>query len=346
MQHAGGALISYGMQFMVIWWAWMGFTWFASAFDADDVPYRLMVFVQMAGALIIAAGIPAAFERFDFSTVTVGYTVMRVGLIALWWRAGKNNPTMRPATHRYIAGLLFMQALWIALLFAPKTWVVPMFFVFILMEMAVPAWAERKVRTPVHPEHINERYSLFTIIVLGESILAAVVSIKNTLAADAMTGGVLVVILCALVIVLSLWWLYFDKPSSEHVIQGGSLASGMIWGYGHYFIFAAAAAVGVGLSVAVEFANGSAKISETASQWALVLPVGAFLASLWLVHLPSMRTSIAQWLFPLTFALVFASALLASIVLTAIATALLAAGLLAALLYMHYDAMPRAEHGG
>jgi low temperature requirement protein LtrA len=344
--HAAGALISYGMQFMVIWWAWMGFTWFASAFDADDVPYRLMVFVQMAGALVIAAGIPAAFERFDFSIVTVGYTIMRVGLITLWWRAGKNNPALRPATHRYIVGLIVMQLLWIAMNFAPKTWMMALFFVFILMEMAVPAWAERTVRTPAHPEHINERYSLFTIIVLGESILATVVSIKNTLGANAMSGSVLVVLVCALVIVLSLWWLYFDKPSTEHIIHGSSLLTGFLWAYGHYFIFASAAAVGVGLSIAVEFTNGSAKISEAASQWALVGPVASMLASMWIVHFSLMRHSIAVWLFPVTTALVLASALLPGIVATASAAALLTALLLATLLYQHYDAKPRVAHGG
>ena len=50
------------MVFFAIWWAWMNFTWFASAYDCDDVPYRLAVFVQIAGALILAAGVPAMFE--------------------------------------------------------------------------------------------------------------------------------------------------------------------------------------------------------------------------------------------------------------------------------------------
>ena len=51
------------MVFFAIWWAWMNFTWFASAYDCDDVPYRLTMFVQIAGALILAAGVPAMFEH-------------------------------------------------------------------------------------------------------------------------------------------------------------------------------------------------------------------------------------------------------------------------------------------
>ena len=54
--HAAHGVVSYMMVFVSIWWAWMNFSWFASAFDNDDVPYRIAVFVQMAGALMIAAG--------------------------------------------------------------------------------------------------------------------------------------------------------------------------------------------------------------------------------------------------------------------------------------------------
>ena len=54
--------VAYLMVFFAIWWAWMGFTWFASAYDTDDVLYRLLTFFQIAGVLVIAAGVPRAFE--------------------------------------------------------------------------------------------------------------------------------------------------------------------------------------------------------------------------------------------------------------------------------------------
>ena len=60
--HVVDGLVGYLMVFFAIWWAWMDFTWFASAYDCDDVPYRLLVFVQITGALILAAGITAMFE--------------------------------------------------------------------------------------------------------------------------------------------------------------------------------------------------------------------------------------------------------------------------------------------
>src|SRR5580765_3221676 len=54
------ALVGYPTVFFAIWWAWMNFTWFSSAYDNDDVVYRLTTLVQIAGALILAAGVPRA----------------------------------------------------------------------------------------------------------------------------------------------------------------------------------------------------------------------------------------------------------------------------------------------
>lgn len=78
------SLVGYILAFFAVWWAWMSFTWFAAGYDTDDVPYRIAVFVQMAGAVIIAAGIARAFDDGDWSVVLLGYIVMRVPIIFQW----------------------------------------------------------------------------------------------------------------------------------------------------------------------------------------------------------------------------------------------------------------------
>ena len=90
--HALHGVLGFAAVFATIWWAWMGFTWFASAFDNDDALYRIKVFIQMCGVTVLAAGVPAAFEEFDYRLVTYGYTLMRVGLVAQWFRAAKSAP--------------------------------------------------------------------------------------------------------------------------------------------------------------------------------------------------------------------------------------------------------------
>ena len=89
--HFGDSVVAYLMVFFAIWWAWMGFTWFASEFDTDDVPYRLKVFVQMAGVLVLAAGVPRGFAAQDFRVIAVGYCIMRLGLLAQWLRAARRT---------------------------------------------------------------------------------------------------------------------------------------------------------------------------------------------------------------------------------------------------------------
>lgn len=114
--HAIHGLQSYGTAFFIIWWAWMNFSWFASAYDTDDVRYRLTVFVQLLGALVIAAGMPSVFEG-NFVIGTVGYTLMRVGTVAQWLRAAKSDPARRVTNMRYVKGLIAVQLCWIANLF-------------------------------------------------------------------------------------------------------------------------------------------------------------------------------------------------------------------------------------
>src|ERR1051325_11783393 len=56
--HADDVLLGFPLVFFGIWWAWMNFTWFASAYDTDDAIYRLATLVQLTGVLVMAAGVP------------------------------------------------------------------------------------------------------------------------------------------------------------------------------------------------------------------------------------------------------------------------------------------------
>ena len=100
------------MVFFAIWWAWVNFTWFASAYDVDDLLYRLFTFVQIVGVLILAAGVESAFTAGNFTIMTIGYVVMRVAMVAQWLRAAAGDPAARPAAlrvrgrHQHPAGRL------------------------------------------------------------------------------------------------------------------------------------------------------------------------------------------------------------------------------------------------
>lgn len=279
-RHVADGLIGYAMAFFGLWWAWMNFTWFASAYDCDDVPYRLAVFVQMTGALIFAAGVPALAEG-DLGVGVAGYVVMRLAAVGQWLRAATSDPPRRATARRYALGIGLVQLGWIGLAFAPSAFVMPGFLAFLVVELLIPAWAERAAPTTWHPHHIAERFGLMTIIVLGESILAATVAIQSALRAGEAPADVAPVIVGGLLIVFSLWWLYFYRPVHDLL---SSLRRAFVWGYGHYFVFASAAAVGAGLAVAVDQATGHAAIGSRGAGLAVAIPVAVYLICLWILH--------------------------------------------------------------
>jgi low temperature requirement protein LtrA len=298
--HALEGLIGYLMVFFAIWWAWMNFTWFASAYDCDDVPYRLAVFVQISGALILAAGVPAMFDTHvpNMATLT-GYVVMRLAIVAQWLRAAASDPDHRVTARRYAAGITIVQLAWVGMLWVPDLWV-PGFLTLAAFELAVPVWAERAAPTTWHPQHIAERYGLLTLIVLGESILAATVAIQSALASGEAVSALLPLIIGGLLIAYSMWWVYFDRPVHDLLT---SLGKAIVWGYGHYFVFAAAAAVGAGLAVSVDQATHHAKVSAIGAGAAVAIPVAVYLLCLWFLHdRPEYRQT--RWFGPITAGLV------------------------------------------
>ncbi|MCX2183244.1 low temperature requirement protein A [Streptomyces sp. SKN60] len=291
--HAGTGILNYAMVFWAIWWAWMNFTWFASAYDNDDVLYRVVTLVQIAGVLILAAGVSRAFEDHDFLVVYIGYVVMRLALSSQWLRAAHHatDPGERTMCRRYAAGVMACQVGWLALLFVAedvRPWV---FLVMALAEMAVPVYAEKDVTTQWHPHHIAERYGLFTIIVLGETIAAATVAVKSGVTENDALGEVLPIAAGGLLIVFAAWWIYFVVPAHDRLTSN---RQSFLWGYGHYLIFASAAAIGAGIEIAVEQAVGKAHITTLAAASAVTIPTAVFLMSVWLLHARYFKVGLAQ----------------------------------------------------
>jgi hypothetical protein len=126
---------------------------------------------------LLAAGVPAMFEaRMPNSAAIGGYVVMRLAVVAQWLRASRADPARRTTARRYAAGITLLQVGWVAMPFVPGPWILK-FLLFAALELAVPVWAERAGPTTWHPHHIAERYGLLTLIVLGESILAATTAV-------------------------------------------------------------------------------------------------------------------------------------------------------------------------
>jgi low temperature requirement protein LtrA len=331
--HVADGVVGYATVFFAIWWAWMNFTWFASAYDTDDIAYRLTTLVQIAGALILAAGVPAAMDGSDFTVITVGYVVMRLAMVTQWLRAARSDPPHRRSSLRFATGIAAVQLGWVLRLLLEDVGMAS-FLVLAAAELAVPIWAERATPTTWHPRHIAERYGLFTLIVLGECVLASTLAIETALDADAALADLATTAAGGLLTVFGMWWLYFAKESSQLLT---SLRAAYVWGYGHYLVFGSAAAVGAGLAVNVDYLTHQAAIGPRASAAAFTIPVALFLLAVWALQVRPHH--LGRWhsaLVPVTAVLVLASTLTAEAILV---TGLLVAAMIAAsLVVLHRPA--------
>jgi len=282
-------LVGFLMAFFAIWWAWMNYTWFASAYDCDDVVYRLLTFVIMTGSLMLAAGIPDLFDDGQSGLAVAGYAVMRLAMVAFWLRAARGDGPGRATALRYAAGIALVQVFWIArLLIDDQGWRYATFALGVVLELLVPVLAERGHRTPFHPHHITERYALFTIIVLGEVILASVQAVQGALHLG-MTGDLLGVIVGGLLTVYALWWTYFKRDHLE--LFEGPLRHNLAAGYGHFAVFVSVAATGAALAASVDVATHEAHASPRVVGLALAGAVALYLVALGVFHVIADRRS-------------------------------------------------------
>lgn len=293
---------SYAMIFFAVWWAWMNFTWFATAFDTDDWLYRLITIVQMGGVLVLAAGIPNAFEHGDFALPVLGYIVMRAAMIAQWLRASRSAGALRAVTRRYAFGIAGVQVLWILFLLVPAGAAqLVAFVVCVLLEVSVPVFAEHRRQTPWHPHHITERYGLFTLIVLGESLLASANAIIDALNEVESLGPLIAIAVLTLLVTASLWWIYFWPPHHRAVT---TFRRSLRYGYAHYFVFAAAAAFSAGIEVEIDVLTGESHLSSVAASFTVTIPIAVFLLGIWWIAIRENADRVVNTVVPLGAVLV------------------------------------------
>jgi len=316
--HLASAVFSYCLVFFSIWWAWVNFTWFATSFDTDDWLYRVMTVVQMAGVLVLAAGVHDAMVDGDFTIGIIGYVLMRLALVGQWIRAAVSSPRYRRTALRYAVGVVLVQVLWVASLALPLEFRPVATPFLILAEVLVPVWAETGAETTQwHTHHLAERYSLFTLIVLGEGLVASANAVIDALAHTEHLGSLLTLAACGLVITVGMWWIYFSREQHDHI---RSLPTALLFGYGHYVVFAAAGALPAGIEVAVQADAGHGGLTDAAVAATVAVPVALFVLSIWWLAIrPSLPLRVNALVVALTLAVVASIAVPAvSLPLTAV----------------------------
>ena len=199
---------------LVVWWAWIYTTWMTNWFDPESVLVRLVLLVVMASSLLMAVSIPEAFGNLA-PLFACSYIVLQVVRNAFNVYATPPDNAFHPVFLRILAWSLVSGVLWLAGGLAPsgsRTW---LWIAALAVDYVAPTvgyWTPRLGRSAttdweIETAHFAERFQLFIIIALGESIVVTGAT-ASSLILDFANGTALMV---AFATSAALWWLYFDE---------------------------------------------------------------------------------------------------------------------------------------
>jgi low temperature requirement protein LtrA len=267
--------------FIPVWWSWIGATLYANRFDVDDISNRLLTGVQMLAIAAMAVNIHHGLGESSVG-FALSYATVRAVLVFQYLRAARHIPRAQALATRYAQGFAIAAALWLVSVFVPLPFRLVLWAVGLFVDFATPL-SSLRLQTGLFPhlEHLPERFGLFTIIVLGEEIIAVVNGVSQQewswmSSASAMLG---------FSIAFSLWWIYFENVDGS-TLRSAAAASQIwmfqIWLYGHLPLVIGLAGTGVGVEHVIHSPPGEAL--STPERWLLCGSVALCLVSLSLLH--------------------------------------------------------------
>src|SRR3954454_23899911 len=198
---------------LVVWWSWNYTTWVTNELDPESPVVRLLMIALMLGSLLMAAAMPDAFGaraglfvgsylaiqigRHSFLTfIAAGPGTLereRAGRILVWFCA---------AGIFYVAGALAegptRTALWLVALAIDYGGPLVLFWIPGRTFVGESAWQ-------VTTAHFSERFGLFIIIALGESIVITGATVSGV----DLDAPILTAFATAFLTTAAMWWLYF-----------------------------------------------------------------------------------------------------------------------------------------
>jgi low temperature requirement protein LtrA len=193
----------------LVWWAWSAFVWAANAQDTASPVLRMALLLAMVLIFITGLAIPEAFG--DESTLfAVTYAGVRFLHLALYADASRRGNASWSAIAGFAVTVVIGMALLIAGSFLDGLARIALWTAALAIDYAGPAWLTReRLRglQEVAVAHFAERYSLFIIICLGESIVTIGVGASGRPVDTELIAAVAL----GLLITVGLWWTYFDS---------------------------------------------------------------------------------------------------------------------------------------
>jgi low temperature requirement protein LtrA len=312
--------------FTLVWWSWVSSTLYANRFDHDDVVYRLYKLASMAAVIgLAAAATEATGERYGVFVAC--QLLLRAVLMLQYMRAYRHIKAARTVARLYMIGATAGALLWAVSLLVPRPVGFGLWAAAVLLEALVPLVATRSSsNVPLHVEHLPERFALFVILVLGESVAGVAHGLYDaSWAPSAIPVAVLSFVLAA-----ALWWSYFDLAGAraKRLLNevGGERSNYVhdVYVFGQLPLTLALASVGAGIELAV-VESGAGEV-PTGTRLLLAGGVAVYLISMAVTDSGMSRRARDNWWWPL------AAAALALLDITLELPAVVVVGALAVLL--------------
>jgi low temperature requirement protein LtrA len=233
--------------FVPVYWAWVGTSVHANLHDTDNGVDRAGIFGLALCALFMALALPQAYAGRG-ALFGGGYFALRVLLAALYFR-GRKITLITPLIAACVTGPLLLAGG-----LAPLPWRTVLWAVAAAVDLATPRILRARLTgVDFDPGHLVERFGLFLIIALGESV----VGIGATAARlPRLTPAVVIAVTASFVLICALWWVYFVYAASaiRHALDIAQIKTDIVrpvLSWGHLSFVGAIIAVAVGLTEAV-----------------------------------------------------------------------------------------------
>ena len=187
-----------------LWWAWTVYAWLTSTIDVDDGGVRLAMLGSMAAMFGVALAVPGAFGD-DAILFGVAYLVVRLLHLVLSAIVARDDPARRGVLLRFAPTAFVGPLLLVAAGFLDGDVRIAVWVLALAIDYLGPTVIGMGRGWGVAPEHFAERHGLIVLIALGESMIAIGVGAGFELGTGVIVGAAL-----GIVVLSTLWWLYFD----------------------------------------------------------------------------------------------------------------------------------------
>jgi low temperature requirement protein LtrA len=198
---------------MVVWWSWNYTTWVTNELDPESPVVRLLMIALMLASLMMAVAIPHAFG--GQALLFVGsYLVIQLGRHTfLAFVASAPGELARERAARILIWFVYAGVFWVAGALAGGSARTILWLIALALDYGAPLavfWVPGRRRLSatswvVETSHFSERFGLFIIIALGESIVVT----GATTSEIGLDGHTAVAFATAFLTTAAMWWLYF-----------------------------------------------------------------------------------------------------------------------------------------